>query len=332
MNMQNDAIAEQRLTDAKTALHALDEEIRKAFIGQDALVEGVLLGLIARGNLLLEGAPGLGKTLLIRVLAEALDLEFSRIQFTPDLMPADITGGPTLLRTADGETDLQFRKGPIFAHIVLADEINRGTPRTQSALLEAMQEQAVTIAGERHALSPPFFVLATQNPIEMEGTYPLPEAQLDRFLFKLDVPYPDKMELIRIGTETTGTEEPEISPALGRDQLLAIQQLCREIVVAPHIADLAARMTLATHPTTQGAPEVVTEYVQYGASPRAMQSLLLAGRAAALMDGRPFVGPDDLRKVALPVMRHRIFLGFEAGLERITTDDVIGAIVDSERD
>ncbi len=324
--------AEQRLTDAAATLKRLDAEVRKIFIGQDALVQAVLMGLVAQGNLLLEGAPGLGKTLLVRTLAEALDLGFSRIQFTPDLMPADITGGPTLLRNREGETALEFRKGPIFAHIVLADEINRGTPRTQSALLEAMQEHAVTIAGERHLLDPPFFVLATQNPIEMEGTYPLPEAQLDRFLFKLDVPYPDKAELIRIGMETTGAENPTVSAAMNREQLLDIQALCREIVVAPHVADLAARLTLATHPQTDGAVSVVREFVQHGASPRAMQSLLLAGRAAALTGGRPFVSPEDLRAVALPVLRHRIFLGFEAGLERVSTEDVVQAILESERD
>jgi MoxR-like ATPase len=330
--MTEEHAAEERLMAAQAALERLDDEVRKVFIGQDALVRGALMGLIAQGNLLLEGAPGLGKTLLVRTLAQALDLDFSRIQFTPDLMPADITGGPTLLRSPGGETELQFRKGPIFAHIVLADEINRGTPRTQSALLEAMQEHAVTIAGKCYTLEPPFFVLATQNPIEMEGTYPLPEAQLDRFLFKLHVPYPDKADLIRIGMETTGTDEPEVSASMDRAQLLDIQALCREIVVAPHVADLAARLTLATHPDTEGAVELVREFVQHGASPRAMQSLLLAGRAAALIDGRPFVTPEDLRNVALPVMRHRVFLGFEAGLERVTTDDVVQAVLESERD
>jgi MoxR-like ATPase len=324
--------AEERLAQAAIALQTLDSEIRKVFIGQDALVHQVLIGLIARGNLLLEGAPGLGKTLLVRTLASVLDLEFSRVQFTPDLMPADITGGPTLLRSKTGETALEFRRGPIFAHIVLADEINRGTPRTQSALLEAMQEQAVTIAGERHVLEPPFFVLATQNPIEMEGTYPLPEAQLDRFLFKLEVPYPDKTELIRIGLETTGTQSPVVEAVLDRTRLLALQALCREIVVAPHVADFAARITLATHPSTDGATSLVREYVQHGASPRAMQSLLLAGRAVALADGRPFVSTDDVRSVALPVLRHRIFLGFEADLERIRTIDVVRAIMAAESD
>jgi MoxR-like ATPase len=199
-------------------------------------------------------------------------------------------------------------------------------------LLEAMQEQAVTIAGKRHVLEPPFFVLATQNPIEMEGTYPLPEAQLDRFLFKLEVPYPDKTELIRIGVETTGTQSPVVEAVLDRTRLLALQALCREIVVAPHVADFAARLTLATHPSTDGATSLVREYVQHGASPRAMQSLLLAGRAAALADGRPFVSTDDVRSVALPVLRHRIFLGFEADLERVSTIDIVRAIMAAESD
>ncbi len=312
---------------AHQSLARLEAEIRKVYIGQDQLVRGVLLGLLARGNLLLEGAPGLGKTLLVRVLAEALHLRFSRIQFTPDLMPADITGGPTLLTNAAGGTELRFRPGPVFAHIVLADEVNRGTPKTQSALLEAMQEQAVTIAGERHALEAPFLVIATQNPIEMEGTYPLPEAQLDRFLFKLDVPFPDSATLQRIGLQTTSGPPATVQPVLHRDELLALQDLVRQLVVAPHIAEYAAAMVLATHPDQPGAPEAVRRFVRYGASPRAMQALLLAGRAQALMEGREQVSVADLRAIARPVLGHRVFLRFEAELEGQRQSDIVDAVL-----
>jgi MoxR-like ATPase len=318
---------ETQISEASAALGRLEQEIRKAFIGQPQLVRGLLIGLISQGNLLLEGAPGLGKTLLVRVLARALDLNFSRIQFTPDLMPADITGGPTLHRTADGATELAFRPGPIFSHILLADEINRGTPRTQSALLEAMQEQAVTIGGERHVLEAPFLVIATQNPIEMEGTYPLPEAQLDRFLLKLLVGYPTLEMLVRIGLETTTHSEPDIQPVLDRETLRGIQRLARDIVVGDHVADLAARITLATHPGTAGCPEVVKKYVRDGASPRAMQALVLAGRARALLEGRAFVSSEDLLAVGPDILRHRIFIGFEAGLEGVSTDDLVAVVL-----
>ncbi len=319
--------ADDRLHQARQDLTRLTDAIRTVYVGQDALVKGVLVALLARGNALLEGAPGLGKTLLVRVLSQALALDARRIQFTPDLMPADITGGTTLLRDDAGRTELRFRPGPIFTNIVLADEINRGTPKTQSALLEAMQEQSVTVGGERHVLDAPFLVIATQNPIEHEGTYPLPEAQLDRFLVKLLVPFPSLDELQRIGLETTRGPTPEVAPVLDKAGVLRLQALTRDIVVAPDVARLAARLVLATHPDQPDAAADIRRFVRYGASPRAMQALLLAGRATALLDGRAFAGPDDLRAVAPAVLRHRVFPGLEAELEGISTEALVAAAV-----
>ena len=316
-----------RVEDARNALERLMDEIQKVFVGQEAIVHGVVVGLLSRGNILLEGAPGLGKTLLVRVLSECINLRYSRIQFTPDLMPADITGTQALVRSPEGGTELVFRPGPIFAHIVLADEINRATPKTQSALLEAMQEHAVTVSGERRALEEPFFVLATQNPIEQEGTYPLPEAQMDRFLLKIDVPFPRYEVLKEIGEITTGVEEPTVSVVMSREDLVDYQTLLREIVCAPHVTDYAAKLTLASHPQSELAPEIVQRFVQYGASPRAVQALMLAGRAEAMLDGRAWVAVDDLKEVAHSVLRHRMILGFEAELEQVTSDLLVDEIL-----
>lgn len=315
------------LEQANERLAALSDMIQRVYLGQGELVHKVVVGLLAQGNILLEGPPGLGKTLLVSVLARALELDFSRIQFTPDLMPADITGTTALIRGEDGSSQLRFHPGPVFAHVVLADEINRATPKTQSALLEAMQEKHVTVSGERRALEAPFFVLATQNPVEMEGTYPLPEAQLDRFLFKLNVPFPSLDVLKRIGLETTGVTQQIVEPIMGREELLTFQGLVRRIVVAPKIAEMAARIVLATHADKGESPDVVRRYVQWGASPRAMQALLLAGRAEALMAGRAWVSEDDLRQVAPDILRHRMILNFDAKLDEITTEKLVDAVL-----
>lgn len=320
-------ITEQRLMAAQEALGRLKAEIERRLYGQDALVVQAIIGLLARGNVLIEGQPGLGKTLLVRVMSEALHLEFSRIQFTPDLMPADITGSQSLVHDEHGRASLEFRPGPVFANIVLADEINRATPKTQSALLEAMQEQSVTVGGGRRTLPAPFMVIATQNPIEMEGTYPLPEAQLDRFLLKLEVAFPSFETLRDIGLHTTGKDEIATQMVMDRDTLISLQELVREIAVAPHVAEHAARLTLATHPDAPDAPEPIRKYVRYGASPRAMQSLILAGRAHALLCGRAWMSEEDIHQVAHPVLRHRMIPSFDAKLENVTNNDLVDQLL-----
>jgi len=319
----------ERIEHARWALARLQAEIRRGFVGQDDLCRGVLTGLLAGGNVLIEGQPGLGKTLLVRLLADALALRFARIQFTPDLLPADITGTEQLVRRDDGTTGLGFRPGPIFAHLVLADEINRATPKTQSALLEAMQEHAVTTAGERRSLDEPFCVIATQNPIEMEGTYPLPEAQLDRFMLKVNVSFPPLDVLREIGVSTAGGQPPSITAVMTREALIDAQRLVRQIVIAPHVAHFAALLNLATHPAADGSPDLVRRYVRYGASPRAMQALLLAGRAYALLCGRAWVAEDDIRAIAHPVLRHRMIPSFDAKLEGITNNRLVDTIIAS---
>lgn len=317
--------AEREAARFRKLVDDLRREVGKVIVGMEGVVENTLIALLAGGHVLLEGVPGLGKTLLVRTLADALDLEFARVQFTPDLMPADITGTMVLWESPGGQREFRFQPGPVFANVILADEINRATPKTQSALLEAMQEHSVSVAGETHRLQEPFLVFATQNPIEMEGTYPLPEAQLDRFLFKVRVGFPSLGELHEIMNRTTGAQVPYAARVASRDEILALAQVARAVPVASHVQDFALRLVLATHPDGEEAPEEVRRFVRYGASPRGAQALLLAGQVRALMDGRFNVAVDDLRASALPALRHRLVLNFEGQAEEIDPDDLIAA-------
>jgi MoxR-like ATPase len=307
---------------------AIEDAVGQVIVGQRDLVRGVLITLLAGGNALLEGVPGLGKTLLVRTLADAVDASFSRIQFTPDLMPSDIVGTNILAEDATGHKQFRFETGPVFAHLVLADEINRATPKTQSALLEAMQERAVTVGKTTHPLPDPFFVLATQNPLEMEGTYPLPEAQLDRFLFKLTLPFPTFDELITISDRTTGPGTLRAPQVADLPTLRGMQRLAREVPIAPHVSGHAANLVLATHPTHELAPDAVRRYVSFGASPRALQALVLAGKIRALLDGRYNVAVDDLNALVPAVLRHRVVLNFEAQAEGVAADSVVADVIE----
>jgi MoxR-like ATPase len=318
---------EARLATAKGKSLRLKEAIGQVIVGQTEVVDQTLWGILAGGHVLLEGAPGLGKTLLVRTLSECLDLVFSRIQFTPDLMPSDVTGTNVLVTTADGGRAFALHKGPIFGQVVLADEINRATPKTQSALLEAMQEHACTIAGTRHALVEPFFVLATENPIEMEGTYPLPEAQLDRFLLKVVVPTPSEDEMTEILARTTGRERGAPPKVLRQDEVLALRDLCRDVAVAEPLMRYATRLVRASDPTTENAPEVVKRALRFGAGVRGAQSLVLAAKAVALLEGRAHVAFADIAKVAKPVLRHRLIRSFEGEADGITTDQAVEALL-----
>jgi MoxR-like ATPase len=300
-------------------------EIARRVVGQSETASAVVSALLAGGHVLLEGVPGLGKTLLVRTLAEALDVSFSRVQFTPDLMPADVIG-TNLIVEGGGERRFEFQKGPIFANVILADEINRATPKTQSALLEAMQEQSVTVGKQTYPLAPPFFVLATQNPIEMEGTYPLPEAQLDRFTFKLRVDLPAREELHGILDRTTGIEEPAVRAVLSRPRLLEMRALVRQVPAARPIQDYAVRLVEATHPARSSVAEV-KRFVRYGSSPRGAQSVMLAAKIEALRAGRFAPSFDDVRRVALPALRHRVLLNFEGEAEGVSSDAVVSAIL-----
>jgi MoxR-like ATPase len=307
----------------------IETEIGKVIVGQSEVVRHVLIALLAGGHVLLEGVPGLGKTMLVRTLARVLELDFARIQFTPDLMPADIVGTDILEETEDGRRAFRFQPGPVFTNLLLADEINRATPKTQSALLEAMQERTVTVANRSYPLDPPFMVLATQNPIEMEGTYPLPEAQLDRFLFKVNVTFPSSAELIEILNRTTGGTEPEMRPAADGAAIVEMAALARDVPAASPVTGYAAQLVLATHPESDSAPDEVHRYVRYGASPRAAQALILGGKVTALLAGRYNVALEDLRAVAPAALRHRILLNFEAQAEGIAPDEVVTAVVEA---
>ncbi len=311
----------------KEAYNSLRSEIGKVIVGQEAIVDGTLTALFANGHVLLEGVPGLGKTLLVRTLGQVLDLSFSRIQFTPDLMPADVLGTNMVHETDNGKRAFEFLHGPIFAHLVLADEINRATPKTQSAMLEAMQERSVTVGGEIRKLDLPFFVLATQNPIDQEGTYPLPEAQLDRFFFKLLVDYPSAEELSEVVTRTTEGRKAEVKKVVDGSSLIGLQQLVQQVPVASHVKDYAVRLILATHPNKETALDISNKFLRFGSSPRGVQSILLGAKVRALTAGRFNVSFDDVESVALLALRHRLILNFEAEAEGITTDFVLNKIL-----
>ena len=319
-------------------LHGAQRQINRVIVGQQNLIEEIFACLLSGGHALLEGVPGLGKTMLIRVFGETMDLQATRVQFTPDLMPADILGTNTLVQDDLGNQQITFRRGPVFTQILLADEINRATPKTQSALLEAMQEQRVTIGGTSYDLTPPFIVLATQNPLELEGTYPLPEAQLDRFFFKLHVDYPSTTEMMQILNRTTGAQEPTVEQALSGAEIQEMQRFVRSIAVSEDLQRYAVRLVFATHPprsrsegdngdSGEAAPELVRDFVRYGASPRGAQSLILAGKVFALLDGRFHVAPEDIRRAAHPALRHRIVLNFRGEAEGLNSDAVIDELL-----
>ncbi len=329
MSSKIDPAVEKATKELRQKFQALREEIGKAIVGHNEVVDGVLTALFTGGHVLLEGVPGLGKTYLIRTLSQAVDLKFSRIQFTPDLMPADIIGTTIIAEDrSSGKRSFEFQKGPMFTQILLADEINRATPKTQSAMLEAMQEHAVTIGGVRHQLEEPFFVMATQNPIEQEGTYPLPEAQLDRFMFKLVVEYSGKDEIKTILDRTTAGYQPQINKVMGGEDIIGAQQLVRRVVMAPHVQDYAVRVSMASHPHGPYAVDVTNKYVRWGVSPRAAQTLTLGAKLHALLDGRFNTSFSDVQRVFLPAMRHRVLLNFEGEAEGVSTDDVLKEIIE----
>lgn len=327
-------IDERTVTESREKILSVKEEIRRVIVGQEEVITEILASLFCGGHALVEGVPGLGKTSLIKALGQVLNLSASRIQFTPDLMPADILGTKVLMQE-EGEKigRIVFQKGPIFTQILLADEINRATPKTQSALLEAMQEGTVTSGGTRYPLEKPFIVLATQNPIEMEGTYPLPEAQMDRFFFKLVVPYPEPEEMHSILDRTTGEEIPTLSPKLEGPEILEYQKMIRAVPVSRKVQDYAVRITYATHPgRVMEKPSAFSKYIRYGASPRGTQSLILAGKFFALLDGRGNVSFQDIMRASKPALRHRIILSFEGEAEGITTEEVISRVLEEVRE
>ena len=320
---------QQEVVEFIQTAHRLEEEIARVIVGQRQVVRDVVIALLSGGHVLLEGVPGLGKTLLVRTLGEALTLSFSRIQFTPDLMPADIVGTNVITEDEQGRRSLQFQQGPILANLVLADEINRATPKTQSALLEAMQERTVTVGDITRELPSPFFVMATQNPIEMEGTYTLPEAQLDRFFFKVLVPFPDREDLSEILRRTIRYEPSHANPVADGPSLNGMIQMAREVPIASYLHDYAVALTLASHPEREEAPASVRQYIRYGASPRGLQALVIGGQVRALLEGRYNLAADDLQAVAYPALRHRLILNFEAQAEGVAADRIIDQILEA---
>ncbi len=323
------AATESLVETATRQIDRVRSEIHKVIVGHEQVVDGVLNALLAGGHVLLEGVPGLGKTTLLRTLGEALHLDYSRIQFTPDLMPADILGSSVMDTNEAGAKSLRFEPGPVFSHLVLADEINRATPRTQSALLEAMQEKTVTSGTTTHSLDEPFLVMATQNPLEMEGTYPLPEAQLDRFLLKILVEYPEREELITIVERTATPVKPQLEPVLNRGEILDLRRMASTLLVAPHVRDFAISLVLGTQPREGKQHALARKYVRYGSSPRGAQALILCGRVRALMEGRLHVSVDDIRALALPALRHRVILNFDAHADGRTEDDLLVELIES---
>lgn len=319
---------EERIQKFRVAFTQISQEIEKVIVGHVDIVEGTLIAIMAGGHVLLEGVPGLGKTLLVRTLSQVMGMPFNRIQFTPDLMPADILGTNIVVENADGRRSFEFQKGPIFSNIVLADEINRATPKTQSAMLEAMQERSVTAGGEMRKLDAPFFVLATQNPIDQEGTYPLPEAQLDRFFFKLVVGYPSRADLSEVLNRTTEPHRIELFQAGSRQTILELQKLVLEVPVASHVKDYAVRLVMATHPKSEFSTPMTNQFLRFGSSPRGAQTLVLAAKVNALVQGRFNVSFEDIRKVAVPALRHRLILNFEAEAEGLTTDAILQDILE----
>jgi MoxR-like ATPase len=328
---QNNEDFNERIDEFRADYARIVEQIGCVIVGQDDVIQQVLTCLLSGGHALLEGVPGIGKTLLVRTLAEALDLSFKRVQFTPDLMPADITGTNILTTNDQGGKKFLFQPGPIFANLILADEINRATPKTQSAVLEAMQEGTVSVAGKTHILPQPLAVLATQNPIEMEGTYPLPEAQLDRFMLKIVIPSPNAAELVAILDRTTGGQTPAARKILDAERVEQLKSLVRQVPAASHITDYIARLVAATHPDNTAAPELVRQYVRFGASPRGAQAMILAAKVAALRDGRANVAFEDVQLSAGPALRHRLILNFEAQAKAIQPDDIISQVIQTTK-
>ncbi|MBV9156123.1 MAG: MoxR family ATPase [Acidobacteriaceae bacterium] len=328
--MPETLLADMAMLDRATSdIGRVRDEIGKVIVGQQDVIDGVLICLISGGHVLLEGVPGLGKTTLLRTLARVLDLRYSRIQFTPDLMPGDILGSLIMESDDHGHKNLRFQPGPIFANLVLADEINRATPKTQSALLEAMQERTVTSGTVSYSLEPPFLVMATQNPIEMEGTYPLPEAQLDRFLMKILVTYPSREELNRIVEVTTKQDDLELRQVMDRDEIAELKLICKQVIVAPHVQDYAIELVMATQPGTRHATEITNRYIRYGSSPRGAQGLIECGRVLAVMRGRLHLSIDDIVAIAPAVLRHRIILNFDAHADGETTETILQKILNA---